>query len=293
MKTRINTIGPLLCLLLLCVDVSLAQKQKPIRADWLAMDVANIERILPQLKSSEPLTLAKLHAIFGDCYIGDLLNNPDLGFGGHRFTFSKSGGYTSLRVKGFAFNGTIGEYEISVDDSDWSRIGPVLTAAWKRSSDLEFKEWKEGIYHARETPDVVAGFKKAVSSQLGELQPVTVPHHLEEAYEELVSLGKNSRIGARGCGYGSVTPRGKTAIDALVRANRIDLIGNILKGYNPGGRMYAALALIAMQRKGTQLSPDVVHALDVVRAMDLELDTCDGCLLGHKTPKQIIADWPF
>ena len=93
--------------------------------------------------------------------------------------------------------------------------------------------------------------------------------------------------------YGGVTPRGKTTIDALVKANRIDLIGNILMGYNPGGRMYAALAFIAMQRKGIQLSPDVIQALQVVRAMDLELETCDGCIVSHKTAKQIISDWPF
>ena len=152
--------------------MSLAQKQESIRADWLAMDVANIGRILPQLKSSEPLTPAKLRAIFGDNF-----DETDLGFGGRKFAFSKPGGYTSLRVTGFAFIETIGNYEISLDDSDWSRIGPVLTAAWKRSSDLEFKEWKE--------------------------------------------------------------------------------------------------------------------ALEIVRNMDLQFETCDGCIVSHKTPKQIIADWPF
>ena len=289
MKTKASTIASILGFLLLCVNASMAQKQEPIRADWLAMDVANIERLLPQLKHSEPLTIAKLQTIFGDRFS----SITDLGFGGRKFTFLKGGGYTALRVKGFAFNDTIGEYEIYLDDSDWSRIGKVLTAAWKRSSDLEFKEWKDGIYHKREIPNVVADFKIAVSSKLGELQPVTVPLQLKDAYEELVSFGKNSRIGDGGCGYGGVTPAGKKAIDALVKADRIDLIGNILKGYNPGGRMYAALALIALQGKGTQLSPDVVQTLEIVRTLDLELDTCDGCTFSTKTAKQIIADWPF
>ena len=275
--------------LLLCGQVALAQeKEEPVQADWLAKDVANIERFLPQLKHSEPLTLEKLKTIFG--------HDPrtiDLGFGGGTFAFSKASGYTYLRVNGFAFNDRIGRYEISLDCSSWSKVSSVLTDAWKRSSDLEFTEWKYGISHEREFPDVIAEFKKAVSTQLGELQPVTVPQHLKDAYEGLISLGNNSTIGSGGCGYGGATPAGKKAMDELVKANRLDLIGNILKGYNPGGRMYAALALIAMQRKGTELPADLLQALEVVRNMDLQLETCRGCIITPKTPKLIIADWPF
>jgi hypothetical protein len=57
--------------------------------------------------------------------------------------------------------------------------------------------------------------------------------------------------------------------------------------------VYAAVALIAMQRKGTELPPDVLQALEIVRNMDLELQTCHGCILSRKTAKQVIADWPF
>ncbi|HKY26938.1 MAG TPA: hypothetical protein VJM12_03235 [Pyrinomonadaceae bacterium] len=275
--------------LLLCGHVALAQEKKePVQADWLAKDVAHIERFLPQLQR-EPLTLAKLETIFGERHF----DYTDLGFGGRTFTFSKPGGYTSLRVNGFAFNDTIGRYEISLDCSSWAKISSVLIEAWKRSSDLEFKEWKEGIYYEREFPDVIAEFKKTIGAQLGELQPVTVPRHLKDTYEELVALGRNSRIGSGPCGYGGVTPIGKTAIDTLVAANRLDLIGNILKGYNPGGRMYAALALIAMQRKGIELPPDLRQALEVVRTMDIRLETCSGCIVSSKTPKLIIAEWPF
>lgn len=289
MKTTIHTIGSLLCLLLLCVNVSLAQDEEPIRADWLATDVANIERILPQLKFSEPLTPAKLKAIFGDNF-----SETDLGFGGRKFTFSKPGGYTYLRVNGFAFNDTIGEYEISLEShSTWPTVKSVLTEAWKRSSDLQFKQWKYGIDHQQEFPDVLADFKKGINSKLGQLKLVSVPPHLKDAYEELVSLGKNSTIGSSGCGFGGAIPAGKKAIDALVRANRLDLVGNILKGYNPGGRVYAALVLIGMQRKGSELPHDLLQALEIVRNMDLELETCSGCIVSHKTAKQIIADWPF
>jgi hypothetical protein len=48
-----------------------------------------------------------------------------------------------------------------------------------------------------------------------------------------------------------------------------------------------------MQRKGTELSPDLLRAVEVIRAMDHELETCHGCFIIPKKPKQIIADWPF
>lgn len=288
MKTKTYTIAASFCLLMVCANALAQQRDEPIRADWLAVDVANIERLLPQLKHSQPLTLEKLETIFGHD-----VRTTDLGFGGRTFAFSKSGGYTSLRVNGFAFNDTIGNYEISLDCSSWSKISSALTDVWKRNSDLEFKEWKYGISHDREFPDVLAGFKKVVSLQLGELQPVTVPQHLRDAYEGLVSLGNNSVIGSGPCGFAATTAAGKRAIDALIAANRLDLIGNILKGYNPGGRMYAALALIAMQKKGIELPPDLLQALEVVRTMDIKLGTCSGCFVMTKTPKLIIAEWPF
>jgi hypothetical protein len=85
----------------------------------------------------------------------------------------------------------------------------------------------------------------------------------------------------------------QNGMDRLVKANRLDLIANILKGYNPSGRMYAALALIAMQRKGIGLPPGLLRALKVVRNMVIQLETCNGCIVTPKTPKLIIADWPF
>lgn len=289
MKTKTYMFASVLSLLLLCANAALAQKQEPIRADWLAKDVALIERLLPQLNPTEPLTIAKLKTIFGDKF-----SETELGFGGRTFAFSGAGGYAYLQVSGFAFNGEIGSYKISLESYlFWPTVSGLLTDAWKRSSDLEFKQGKWGLYYDREIPNVLTDFKRGVSSQLGELQVAAVPADLNDAYEELVSVGNNSIVSPFECGFALVTPPGKKAIDALVKAERIDLIGNILKGYNPGGRVYAAVALIAMQRKGTELPQDLLRALEFVRAMDFEITTCQGCLMMPKKPKQIIADWPF
>jgi hypothetical protein len=172
-------------------------------------------------------------------------------------------------------------------------IKTVLVDTWKRSGGPEFTEGEYGLHHDREFASVIADYKKAVADQLGEMQPVHVPTDLNDDYELLIALGTNSVVGQGACGYGAVTPRGKKAIDAIVNANRLDLLANVLKGYNPGGRVYAAVALTAMQRNGVTLPSDTLHTLEVVRNLDLLLETCSGCLMSFKTAGTIINEWRF
>lgn len=286
------------CLLLLCGQISFAQKKEPLHADWLAMDIANLERILPQLKQNEPLTVAALAKIFASPgakqIVGWPLNDRPLGFGAQTFVFAKSGGYTTLRVSGWVFNDTIGNYtiDLSTSSAGWPMIKSVLIDRWNSNGGPEFTEHKYGIYQKREFAHVLADYKKAVAAELGEMQPVTVPPHLKDAYDYLISIGDSTEIGQH-CGMGGSTPRGKEAIDAIVKARRVDLIVNILKGYNPGGRGYAMLALFGMMRKGLELSPDAQRAFDVVRALDLELTTCSGCIYTSETAQQILNRWRF
>jgi len=282
-----------LCLLFVLLVASgtlqAAQNRERLRADWLAMDVANIERLLPELKRNEPLTLPVLEQIFGGPPAAD-----ELGFGGRTFTFRKPGGYGSLTVSGFVFNDRIGYYEIKVSySSRLSTIKTVILDTWKRNTDLEFTETNSSIAHKRQSPDVVTDYKTAVAAQLGAMEPVSVPPELRGSYELLISLGKNSVISNDVCGYGAVTPPGKNAIDALVKANRVDLISNVLRGYNPGGRVYAWLALFAAMRKGASISADTARAMDVVRTLDITLDSCSGCFGSQGTAQQIINDWKY
>jgi len=287
------------CLLLLMGHGAVAQKDKSVRADWLAKDVANIERILPQLKQNEPLTVPALEQIFDSPRDNQIFDwrggDRRLGFGGQVFVFSAPGGYAYFSIRGWVFNGMIGNYTIALHtNADTSPIvKSVLVETWKRAGGPEFTEGEYGFHYDREFASVIADYKKAVAEQLGEMQPVNVPADLKDDYELLISLGTNSIVGQGSCGYGAVTPPGKEAIDAIVNANRLDLLANVLKGYNPGGRTYAAVALTAMQRNRVKLSSDILHTLDVVSNLDLRLETCNGCLLGFKTARTIIDEWRF
>ena len=271
---------------LLCGDVCVAQKKEAIRADWLALDDANIERLLPQLERQNPLTLVALEKIFGR------VNVEDVGFGGRTFRASQGGGYTSLSITGFVFNDKMAYYTIAVNcSSSWPKASRVVIEAWKRISQLEFVEGQYGITNERTFPDVVGDYKRAVARELGEMTAVTVSPDLKDAYEVLTALGESLVLSEDVCGYAAVTPRGKAAIDAIVAAGRFDLLSNILKGHNAGGRVYAALALTAMQRKGAELPADVQRTMRIVRALDMDLKTCSGCIGGFMKTERILAEW--
>jgi hypothetical protein len=90
---------------------------------------------------------------------------------------------------------------------------------------------------------------------------------------------KNSRVGMGICGLRGPVLEGKTSIDALVKAGRMDLIENVLRGYNPGGRAFAAIALLKMEERGVKLAPKVKKTIEKVRALDVPITTCSGCIV--------------
>jgi len=105
---------------------------------------------------------------------------------------------------------------------------------------------------------------------------------LKKAFDYLTSPIENWGVGGR---------EGEIAIDALVNANRIDLIENVLRGFNPGGRVYAALALLKLN-KGNKLvlSADTVGTIEKVRYLDISIGTIAGCLVSSRTAKEILSD---
>lgn len=281
-----KAISSLLVLFLFCLSSS-AQTKDDLNYAWIAKDIEAIERLLPELARQDP-SLETMEKIFAK----EPGEESDLGFGARTFSFSNPGGYTYFTVHGFALNGRIGYYSIGVGRSlSWSKVRVAIIQAWNVNSQFPFKEGESGIKYDREYADVVGDYKLAVSSQLGGMRAVTVPRDLNDAYDHLISLGNNSVVGNGACDYAGVVPYGKAAIDQIVTSGRIDLIENILKGYNPGGRMYALLALLKLQRNGTKLSDETQNAMRVILNLDIEIETCSGCLHGRKRAREIVSDW--
>ena len=271
--------------LLLCHVPALAEKN--LKTAWVENDIRNIERFLPALSRTDDHTLREFEEV-----IGKAAYATDLGFGASTFSFRVPGEYIYFNVKGLAVNGTIARFSIriSAGKDSWPKIRPILITAWTRNTKLAFEEGTYEIGYYREYPSLLENYKTTVASQLGSMKSLSVPPELRNSYEHLVSIDNNSVVGFGGCGYSGTRPVGKTSIDQLLSAQRIDLIENVLRGYNRGGRVYALLALQDLERSGVELSADTQNAIRVVRELEIEIDTCSGCFRQYKTAKEIIKD---
>jgi hypothetical protein len=147
----------------------------------------------------------------------------------------------------------------------------LVTEAWKASGGPEYTEDERGgIYHSRTFEGVLDEYKSVVERYLGKMRPVSIPKDLDLHYQLLISPIHKSVIGDRD---------GREAIDALVDAKRIDLLENALIGYNPGGRVYAAIELLRMQRMGERLSKSTQKNIRKVMSLPVKLTIGSGCIV--------------
>ena len=261
-----------------------SEKEKPLNLEWVQDDVDGIA-VLLKLTPIENQNIEKLKKqLPAEWYVEE---DKNLGFGANRFRFGKGYGYSSVYVDLLTFNNQIAYYNIGVIGSfrEWNKYRDRIIKAWIENGGPAFIENGYEMTYEKEFENVFNSYYLKVAQELGELKTVNIPAELKESYEYLISPLNNSYIGEGICGLGGPILEGKTSIDVLIKANRIDLIENVLKGYNPGGRIFAAITLLRIEKKGTVLNPELKKTLNKVIALDIPVSTCSGCIVnsGLKT----------
>lgn len=209
----------------------------------------------------------------------------NFGFGFKQFNYSKPGAYCDFYASGFVLNTDLAKVDIGITCRGyWKFIREPIIKAWKDAGGPAFQENEKGIFCETLNTDVVEKYKNEVSALLGPMKAVTIPASLEKPYNELVAPMKNSVVGDA-CGG---NPKGKDSINLFIAAKRIDLLENILRGYNPGGRIYAALALLKMEKNGTKLDPKTRDTVEKVANLDSEMEVCVGLEHSNQKGKDIL-----
>ena len=269
-----------LTLIVLYPGPYVAQGPEALRLDWLAKDYKSVE-LLVLLGSPGPLTVQGIRDILS---VKDDGEERDIGFGASTFEIVRRHGYTTLYVEGFAFNGSIGFYKVGMRSSNeiWPRIRERVIHLWNNNRGPGFNETETGIVHIETNDAVLLAYKSSVSVELGEMKQAEVPDELKKSFDYLTSPIEHREFGGR---------EGESAIDALVNANRVDLIENVLRGFSVSGRVYAALALLKLNKKNQMvLSPDVVSTLAKVRNLNISIRTVRGCEVSYQTAAQILSE---
>jgi hypothetical protein len=286
---RIAGIGWAVLASLSMTVVSFAHHDEQLNPERVAKDIEAV-RLLSQLVPIENKSVEIIKTIMGT---NTGVSEQDLGFGAKRVRLIQANNYTLFGVDVLTFNGTIGSYEISVkgDFKFYPRLGEQIIRVWRESGGPEFSESDYGLASRKRFDSVLQSYQRAVGVVLGEPSRLEIPAELKEHYEYLISPLHNSTVGAGGCGIRGAPLEGRIAINALVDAGRIDLIENVLRGYNPGGRVYAILALLRMKKEGRALSAGTQNTIDRLLDLPIKVSTCFGCnMADHPTAKQAILD---
>jgi hypothetical protein len=265
-----------------------AQSSEPLVAAWVEEDIASVAIVL-NLLPFENQSISQIKARLKDTWS---VEEQDFGFGGKRLDIGKGNGYTKMFVKAFLFNGRVAYYELGIESysKEWPRIRDDIVDAWRKTTDVEPDITQHHIAYRKTLEPVLASYRTAVLARLGEMKPVEVPADLRGSYDLLTSFMGNSAVSDGGCGLPPGLPSGKVAIDQLIEHDRFDLIENVARGYNPGARVYAVLALLEKQKQGGELKPETKRAIRQIVNLRIRITTCAGCFVYHETAKKVLAD---
>jgi hypothetical protein len=252
-----------------------AQNPQRLNRDRLAKDLANA-RFLAQIPEIGVDSLTSIRAALGP---PDSIQETGFDQTALHFTGDLPGGYTRIGLTVSAFRDQVLRYRVEVNGrfDSWWMIRQQMIDAWKSNTKFDVTESDSGIYYEQEFPGVATAYQANEVAQFGEFKDLPVPAEMIDAYRLLSSATKAVVVGEE-CGYAGSPPEGKTAIDALVNAGRLDLVENLISGPNLGGRVYAALALLRLERGGTTLSEQTKTRINKIRNSKIIIETCVGCL---------------
>lgn len=258
-----------------------AQELEPLNQEWLRDDYRAME-LISLLAAPAPLTTQKIMDILGVRDKDD--TEEDLGFGAIKFNVRKGHGYTSLSIEAFVFRGTIGSYKLELDSSpeNWTRIRERMIELWQQNNGPSFEEGERGLMHIERDDSVLRKYQATVSAELGEMKPAVISAELQKSFDSLTKPMEIDNVGSTD---------GEMAIAALVNAERFDLVENVLRGFNPNGRIYAARELLKLNKEGRLvLSADTIAVIAKISNLDIQIRTVSGCIVNRGNAKEILED---
>jgi hypothetical protein len=266
--------------LILLVQVPCAGQEEALKPEWLIMDYRSVE-LMSVLASPASLSVPRIKEIMNLQGEGE---ERDLGFGGSRFYLRRGNGYSSLSIQGLAFKGQIAFYKVEIEMSRqvWSQIRGNVIDIWMHNRGPKFTETETGLVYTERNEAVYLKYESVVSAELGEVKSLEVPNELKPLYDHLISPMRNGAIGDLG---------GEHAIASLLKANRIDLLENALRGLNATGRIMAARALLKLSKHDPEiLSPEVASVIAKIRKLPIEVWRSSGCIVTSVTAEDVLKE---
>ena len=253
------------------------EKKKQLVKEWIKEDVEGVSSIL-ELIPFEQQDLERVKArLRKDWHVEE----TDLGFEGKYLELEKGRGYSKDYVHALIYNGQVAQYEAGIESysEEWSQIKRQIKEQWKANEGPEITEDEHGIVFKRILSAVLEKYKTNVSASLGPLSATSVPPEFLKDYTNLIDPAQNATLSGT---------HGNEEIETLASAKRTDLLENVLRGYNPGARVLAALALLDLKKSGLQFSQRTDMAIDAVMNLNIKLHACVYDMCSYVTAKEAL-----
>jgi hypothetical protein len=265
-------------LILVCVaHVSAMAQAKPLVAEWVNEDIEGVSAIVELI----PFERQNIEGVKARLRKDWHVEETNLGFGGKYLELEKGRGYAKGYVHALIYNGRVAQYEVGIESysEEWPKIRQRVSNRWKESKGPEVSEEEHGLVFRRTQVTVRHKYQANVAAALGRMNDTSVPSELLKSYTTLTDPMENSTLSGT---------HQNDDISALVNSNRVDLLENVLRAYNPGGRVMAALALLEVEKTGIQLPSNVRQSIDKVLNLNIELHACVFDMCSNPTAREAL-----
>jgi hypothetical protein len=242
-----------------------------LREDWVGRDIDAARRVAGALSETR---LAKFKEKLGSASAEE---DRDIGFGARRLRLAVYGGYTTTWITLLSREGAVGPLEVSCHEDQpdvWAALRDRIGAAYK-GHEPEIDD--RGLRLRRGARADPEGFRTERSRILG--PPLGIDPHpsIENAYLLLWSPTSDLVYGWMH-GEGGDPPAGRDAVERILAHEQGEaLLDDILRGPNPEGRLYAAEALLRLEKRGKKPGEQARKNIGWVRKSDVKIHVARGC----------------
>jgi hypothetical protein len=277
------------------IGFSFSQKDT-VNNDWLKKDISIIQNLIFAVKNNEwnyKVFSEKLNIInpkFSSDIVEDYLKIENEIYNGGHISF-----WSNICI----LEGEIFYFSAELDESEYD----ILDSVTKLDSSIQIfikdnflchKINKNETFYSFEylNSSLFELFKSRINSKLGSLQDVKIDTAAQKYYDLLMNPFEKLTVGNR-CGAFGRNPKGRYAIE-YIKNNNSELLMNILKGYNPEGRIYAVAAIkdLSKHRK-IKLQKIEKETIKKIINLDIPIRSCNGCLIGTSKAKKLVKKMSF
>lgn len=262
---------------------------KGLNQEWIKLDKEAFNNILSLL--GNPNAFKDKDQFLKSIIKLDVRDTKDLGFGLTHIEGAQYGGYVTTWISLLSFENEIIQYDIRYSEDDFRIIDYLIKNDTKLKNEISFvvdSIEPYSFYYQNQT--ALDKFKTSVADKLGQIKllPGDSDKHFSLNYSVLTNPINSYDFGTY-CYEGGDEPAGRKAINYFTSANNISAIREIIKGYNPEGRLYAIQALLTYvkETKALLTNEDKVLIKNIL-AMDIPISSCRGCIVSKSTADDLL-----